>query len=424
MELVQTHPRPPRATAASVRVLALLLLLCAPSACSFDQSGVPDSPEDAMTPPPIDAPMMEVDAAVPVPDAAVPPEAFRRPITLRAPAAVSADVENFPAAVIIQNDAHLRDNAQTDGDDLVFVASDGETILDYEIESYDGSSGTLVAWVRIPLLRASGVTSLYLYYGDSDARSQQNANGTWTDDAVAVWHMVGIDEGERETEYRNSAGVFFDGQAQETQRPTVAQGIAGEAVNLDGVDDSILIDHSDGSDGTDLDPGDGSFSISMWLYVTATQGDSDQPWSKGNSSSDDPGISFRLGSGNWVVRYADINGDTNTSLTFGSVSQFRDEWVHLVMVLDRSAGENNLRGYINGAPLAAPPIDVTDIAAITSNEPARIGDTNNRFKGAIDEMRVYQTPLSADFIAAEYANLTDLAFVTIAAAEAAGYVEP
>ena len=53
-----------------------------------------------------------------------------------------------------------------DGDDIIFRASNGKTGLYHEIEDYDGTNGTLVAWVRVDSLSKETDTTIYMYYGN------------------------------------------------------------------------------------------------------------------------------------------------------------------------------------------------------------------------------------------------------------------
>src|SRR5438309_2614573 len=68
--------------------------------------------------------------------------------------------------------------------------------LDHEIESYDPSTGTLVAWVRIPVLqtqKASNTynTKIYIYYGNSNITlpTENPTPGVWDANYNAVWHL-------------------------------------------------------------------------------------------------------------------------------------------------------------------------------------------------------------------------------------------
>jgi hypothetical protein len=105
---------------------------------------------------------------------------------------VTAAQSNFPVLVSV-TDTDLLDSdnggsVQPDGDDILFIGTDG-TKLSHEIEEYDGSTGTLNAWVEIPALSASADTKFYLYYGNASCSSQQDVSGVWDNSYAGVWHM-------------------------------------------------------------------------------------------------------------------------------------------------------------------------------------------------------------------------------------------
>src|SRR5438093_5961077 len=91
------------------------------------------------------------------------------------------------------------------GADIIFRAldpttcNDGNAVctLDHEIESYDPVNGTLVAWVRIPALKAAGYTTpapldtlIYIYYGSTtNTLSTENPTGVWDANFKGVWHL-------------------------------------------------------------------------------------------------------------------------------------------------------------------------------------------------------------------------------------------
>ena len=65
-------------------------------------------------------------------------------------------------------------------------------LLDWEIEKYDGVTGTLVAWVRIPSLPSgAGVNTIfYLDYGDCTVGTRQNTPANvWTAGFRYVYHL-------------------------------------------------------------------------------------------------------------------------------------------------------------------------------------------------------------------------------------------
>jgi len=122
---------------------------------------------------------------------------FRKKITIdNAKVSGTSDLLNFPLLIKIENDNDLKTTVNggqvtsTNGYDIVFRAADEVTQLDHEIESYDGTTGTLTAWIKIPVLDHNDDTVIYLYYGDSSiSSSQENATGVWTNNYIAVWHL-------------------------------------------------------------------------------------------------------------------------------------------------------------------------------------------------------------------------------------------
>jgi biopolymer transport protein ExbB len=110
--------------------------------------------------------------------------ATRRPLTVDA-GLVATTLADYPLLVQLA-DTDLGLGTQNDGDDLVFVAADGVTRLDHEIEAWDRGSGTLTAWVRIPILDATDDTEIFLYLDNPSAVDQSDPEGVWGPDADLV----------------------------------------------------------------------------------------------------------------------------------------------------------------------------------------------------------------------------------------------
>ena len=83
---------------------------------------------------------------------------YRKTITINY-TNVSANLTNFPV-LISRTDSDLQARAQTNGYDLLFTSSDGTNKLAHEIETYTSSNGTLVAWVKVPILSSTTNTTL------------------------------------------------------------------------------------------------------------------------------------------------------------------------------------------------------------------------------------------------------------------------
>jgi Concanavalin A-like lectin/glucanases superfamily/Domain of unknown function (DUF2341) len=93
-----------------------------------------------------------------------------------------------PALKTVANGGHV---ANANGYDIGFYAdSGGTTKLKWEIEKYDGTTGSLIAWVKIPSVSSSTDTVFYLMYGDSSINTNQSdPPNTWDSNFKAVWHM-------------------------------------------------------------------------------------------------------------------------------------------------------------------------------------------------------------------------------------------
>lgn len=112
---------------------------------------------------------------------------FYKPITLNG-SQIQGTHTNFPVLISI-TDPDLASNARSDGFDIVFTTSaSSTTILDHQIESYNSSTGQLIAWVKVPNLPDAG-TTIYMFYGNSSVSSSQSTPNTWSNNFRLVYHM-------------------------------------------------------------------------------------------------------------------------------------------------------------------------------------------------------------------------------------------
>jgi hypothetical protein len=71
---------------------------------------------------------------------------------------------------------YIGTDCEADYKDLRFTASDGTTLLDYWIESYDASSA--VIWIEFDSIGTSA-TTFYMYYGNASAVAYSNGENTF-----------------------------------------------------------------------------------------------------------------------------------------------------------------------------------------------------------------------------------------------------
>ncbi|OQB05190.1 MAG: hypothetical protein BWY21_02058 [Parcubacteria group bacterium ADurb.Bin216] len=93
----------------------------------------------------------------------------RKPITINSVESLT----NHQVKMTIAYDSDM----QTDFDDLRFTASDGQTLLNYWIESKTNSS-TADVWIKIPSL-AIGSNKIYMYYGNPSVSTTSNGDNTF-----------------------------------------------------------------------------------------------------------------------------------------------------------------------------------------------------------------------------------------------------
>jgi hypothetical protein len=167
---------------------------------------------------------------------------------------VEDDFSGFPVLVSTV-DPDLRDKAQEDGDDILFM--DGVDIanrLYHEIEYYDDSNGELVAWVNHSNLRGDEVCILYIYYGNQDCISQEFPEMVWDSHYRMVHHMQVEGSSIYDSTNHNNDGIL-------SSSPYNVNGVIANAIQFDGTDDSIDIPYD-----SSLEPIDLTYSV--WGRVT------------------------------------------------------------------------------------------------------------------------------------------------------------
>lgn len=315
---------------------------------------------------------------------------YRKEITIDADQVPgSSDLTNFPVLVSLSSDSDLSSHAQANGDDIMFTDAGG-TQLSHEIESY--SSGTLVAWVKVPTVSATADTLIYMYYGNSGVSSQEDIEGVWDSNYQMVQHL------------NETSGQHIDSTANSNDSTTVSvtsQGNAsakiGGADGFDGNNDYIEVPHDASLDIT------GAMTISGWLYDNnANYNHADTViLCKGVFSWQYVPYCSLIA---WNTIYLEVSNDwtddnVSYNLTEGPYSS--QQWIYYTFTRDSS---NNVSIYINGQ-LEEGPTAIQ--SAVGNTDDLTIGaDTNisQDFNGRLDEIRMSNTNRSTDWITTEYNN--------------------
>jgi len=307
---------------------------------------------------------------------------------------VDTALTDYPILIYIASDSDLASDAQDDGDDILFALDDG-TKLSHEIEKFDGSTGELWAWVKIPSLSATSNTSIFMYYGNSGATNQENVADVWSNGYEAVWHF-----NEASGNIIDRTGNGYNGAVVGT--PNYHQsGKVGYAIQLDESSSEYFTLPSFGT----LFSGTNDFTI-MALYKSTSDSDG-----LGNASFYDyadyyVSLIHRYDLDGYPTRFYTKQGGTVQSVDT-TTSHPLNVWWADTAVYDADAG---LKIYTNGSYEASN----NNYGSFDSNSEANntigasLSTTYPRcFGGYLDEMRIYSRIPSDGEISTTYNFMND-----------------
>ena len=329
---------------------------------------------------------------------------YYKTVTVNA-AQVSGTQTNFPVLVSF-SDSNLRSVANggnvqsSSGYDIVFTNFDGSSTLDHQIESYDPTTGTLVAWVRVPSLSGTVNTDLRLYYGNSSVSSSQSSAATWSSDFMAVYHFNNtVNDATANTNNLtdNSTGTLNTGKigaARDLNNSTnIASNQAGQYLQMP----------------NGMFSGVGNFTFSGWVLMDRVDTNWERVFDFGQNNTSYFFFTTSSGTGNPSDTRARITTSggggeqgpiiTNTTAALG-------QWVHWAVVLDDAA--NSITVYRNGVLYGSATNVTLNLNSLEPSSANYLGrsnyDADNLIDAKFDEIRLAQTNLSAGWITTEYNN--------------------
>jgi len=300
------------------------------------------------------------------------------------------------------------------GHDIVFRESDGKNGLYHEIEDYDGTAGTLVAWVRVDSLSKSANTTLYMYYGNFciDAATE-DPGSVWDTNFTGVWHLADSVTDEQ------TSGTHEDSTANSNGSQNGNDDAPGQIANGQDFDG----DYPTGQDYINAGTSPGSatdLTVSYWMnsdvdntYMRTigkipTDDAGDQGWTfmvrKSGDTGYDRALIFRIGD---FTNYGGWGNEITAEQLYEA-----GQWVYVVGTFDYN-GSNGGTGklYVDGSQVASK--SNTDNRGVANTAtPLYIGwDYHNsqngggeRFIGLIDEVRISKTDRTADWIKTSFNN--------------------
>jgi biopolymer transport protein ExbB len=268
-------------------------------------------------------------------------------------------------------------DANPDGSDLRFIASDDKTALKHHIERFDPQAQLAFIWVRVPRLTGGAATDkIYLYYGNKKATSAADPGGTYDANQALVYH------------FGAAAASPQDSTAYKTEPKSFGAEINPASLIASGARFSGSQTISIPATGAlRLAAGKG-LTISAWVRFEAPQAEAVI------AELADQGREFTLGV-NGKQAYVRYNGGGGAPILVTQTEEVpTGEWHHLAARI----GDGGLTLLVDGAEAGHANAEARDIAGVLTVGGAASG--GGFYSGELDELEVSNVARSSDWIKA------------------------
>ncbi len=310
--------------------------------------------------------------------------------------------------ISVANGGHVESDM---GYDVVFKNTSG-TLLDHQMEKYNPATGEYVAWVRIPSLSTSINTTIEVWYGNTGILSDQSTASVWNSDYNAVWHM----ENDPASGWQQDGTGNYPAKSAGGMTTTdLVSGKGGDGIELDGTNDYYAISGLSYS-ASGVIP---QMSVACWVKTTYTGG-ANTNWAIIDFDRSEYFNVFVNGDGRASFSTKQTGIDDFNAGTAGDLND--GAWHHVVAVYDGTDKLLYIDGVLAGTktnPHGGNPLGsgTTRFGFIGEGSEASSfnASRNNRYyEGGIDELRLMNIGLSADWITTEFNNQNNpSAFITV-----------
>ncbi|MEX2514740.1 MAG: DUF2341 domain-containing protein [Candidatus Paceibacterota bacterium] len=331
---------------------------------------------------------------------------YREKITIDADQ-VGATLTDFPVYVDLSNlSATFFDNVTASGGDIRVTAGDGTTQLAREVVSVNTASSTGELHFKADSISSTTDTSFYIYYGNPNADDYAvgdtyGAENVWSNETLAAFHL--------EENAVNSSDDNFNGTINGS--PAWVTGVIYSALDFLGTNgNNVEISSALQSDITN-----NSYTVKAWINPRLT-GSSNQAIIDTGSEGDGQ-MRFFMNDTDGSFKIQNTASFTGTGVRSSAGILTADIWNQVVAVVNGTSAIL----YHNGQEITSGTID-----AYTGNgnniafgdKPLSSGSSMNALNGSLDEVYIYNSLLSTDWIAAEYTNQsTTTDFYTVGSLE-------
>lgn len=316
---------------------------------------------------------------------------YYRAITIDHTKCGSSDSVAFPV-LLAGTYSWLADTANgghvqsSNGYDIAFTSdSAGQNVLNWEVESYDATTGAAIFWVQVPTVSSSADTVIYIWYGNSAITTDQSAKPeTWDPDYMGVWHQGTPTSASASDSTAHGNNGTIHGATATTGKIGGATAYAAASSQYVDVPNTQSLEPT------------AAVTLSCWIKPASSQPDGYANPAGCLTDGGGDGYGFWLNDTS-PQPYAAIGG-SNVELTSSLAT---GTWSHLVLTYDGSTQSIYLNGALNNsASYAVSPLPYsgTDLYLGTN------GTRGDFFNGDLDEVRVSSIARSADWILTEYNN--------------------
>ena len=301
---------------------------------------------------------------------------------------------NFPMLVNLTGQSFLRSSPSgpimnSSGYDIIFTDSDHNK-LDHQIEYYNGTTGDLIAWVRIPVLSTSSNTVIKMLYSNQQVTTDPSVTTVWDSHYKGVWHL-NDNNLEDVTEYD------FSGTPYNT--PSYSTGTIYNSLQMNGSDEYVQVNNN-----TNINFA-GNITVSAWVNMDTRTRDQKIAGNQNNSTG---GYKFGIYTNNKVefeIRNSANTPSLNRDVSDGTTLN-TGQWYYLAGI--SSDVLDSIKTFVNG--VSERPFKKTGILGIASDDLV-IGKepflSDYYFDGRFDELRISDKVRSDGWMRTEYNNQVD-----------------
>lgn len=306
-------------------------------------------------------------------------------------AAVNGDVLHFPVCIRLHAQNFNFSDAQPDGSDIRFMKTDN-TPLPHEIERWDPVNAHAEIWVTVDTVYGNNNEQGFRMYWGNDGADQQSNGPSVFDTAngyIAVWHC---------NEQFTDASYNKHNSTISSAVDTI--GRIGMCKKFNG-SDSVIIPGLLGSPTT--------LTLSAWAQL-----DSTVPGSGSEIITIGDAVLIRMDyEKDSIGTIGSIHASDGDYFSNSISNRFykKSGWHLITFTID--TGDLNRILYIDGDVVSSPPKNSTSIGYQKVGKNTIIGKHGNGktefgFMGRIDEVRVYNRPVSADYVKLCYMNQKEI----------------